>query len=127
MEPTLYPEHEAYVAEYWDVIAAIGWKEYTAHGRGAMLVQNFGQPDENTIYIPLKMLGVPLTAAYANVVAAYDPSRETVVIVVRSPDSIGAYKGAVPGRATPPQAYERLNAKLFAADCHIWSTICSLR
>jgi hypothetical protein len=33
-----------YIEKHWDIIAAIAWREFTVHGRGALLVQNSGEP-----------------------------------------------------------------------------------
>ena len=84
---------QAYLEKYWEMIAAIAWKEFTVHGRGAVLVQNVGQRDEEAIFLTTQMLASPLTAQYALMAAEYDPEREIVVIFMRPASSVSAYKG----------------------------------
>ena len=115
MNPQANDLDQAYLEQYWDMIAAIAWKEFKVHGRGAVLVENAGQPKEQSIYLPLKMLaGNPLGHEYAALVREYDPRREVVVIFMRPPCSVSVYNGAMSGRETPPQAYARLNKQLFS-------------
>ena len=101
-----------YIAQFWEVIAACVWQEYQTHGRGALLVGAFAEPDD-PIYLPLEIIqGHPLTKELAMFVEEYDPNNEVVVIFLRRPDSVNAFKGAIPERGTPPQLYERLKAVL---------------
>ena len=104
---------QAYLEKYWAMIAAIAWKEFTVHGRGALLVQNVGQTDEEAIFLTTRMLASPLTAQYALMAAEYDPEREIVVIFMRPASPVSAYKGAVGGRELPPEACRHLEAILF--------------
>ncbi len=106
-------QNEAYLEKYWDLVAAIAWKEFKAHGRGALLVQNIEQPHEDVVFIPLTMLTAnPLVHDFAAYVRAYDPRREIVAVFLRR-GLVSAYKGAVAGRETPPEAYRRLSAVLW--------------
>ncbi len=102
-------QHRQYLQEYWDVVAAIAWREFNVHGRGALVVQDFEQPDEDAAFVPLAMLNdSPLGDDYAAFVREYDPQREVVVIFLRPPCLVSAYKGSVAGGMTPPEAYWRL-------------------
>ena len=112
VKPTPNQQDRDYLSKYWDILAAIAWKEYTIHGRGAVLVQNADQPDEDAIYITVDMLGGPITGEYAHMAAGYEPREEIVVILMRPPSPVTAYRGCLPSRSAPPEAYRQLDAVL---------------
>ena len=58
------------------------------------------------------MVAHPLLNDFARFAEEYDPCREVVVIFLRHPSSVSAYKGGIPERGTPPELYERLKAVL---------------
>jgi hypothetical protein len=117
------PQDQLYLTKNWDVLAALAWREYTVHGRGAVLVQNVGQRDEHCVYLPVKLLDRPLVTQYALPAAKYNPRQEIVVILMRQASTIRVYKGAMPGRETPVEAHGRLEAVLFPdlANLHGWA------
>lgn len=101
-----------YINKYWDVLAACAWKEYRVHGRGALLCQ-IEEPGEEAVYLPLEMLTThPLLKECARMSKKYDPREEVVLIFLRPPASVSAYKGGLSERGTPPQLYERIKAVL---------------
>ena len=105
---------QVYLQKHWDVLAGIAWREFTAHGRGALIVQNSADPNEEAIFVPLEMLTNNLLGhEYAEFVRKYDPRREVVIIFLGVTGSVSAYKGNVPCRATPPEAYRRMDSILF--------------
>lgn len=104
-------EHD-YLNKYWEVLAACAWRECLAHGRGALLVGGFDDP-EGCIYLPSGMMANPLLDGFTRLVDEYDPNQEIVVVIMRPPDMVSAYKGAVPERGTPSELYERLKLDLF--------------
>ena len=96
-----------YIAKYWEVLAACAWREYLACGRGALLVCPTS-PGEDAIYLPLeKLASNPLVQELARFDNEYDPRQEVVVIFLRPPQSVSAYKGGIPEGGTPPELYER--------------------
>jgi hypothetical protein len=105
-------QNHSYISENWEALGACAWKEHLAHGRGALLIGGFDEPDD-FIYLPLEVLVAhPLLKDYARFAEDYDPSREVVVIFLQQPPSVSAYKGGIPERGTPPQLYKRLKAVL---------------
>jgi hypothetical protein len=99
------------IAKYWEVIAACAWREYEAHGRGALLVTALDGP-EDCIYLPLEMMKNPLLDGYRQLVERYDPRAEVVVIFLRGKGEVSAYKGGICERGTPPELHDRLKAAL---------------
>jgi hypothetical protein len=111
MEP--YQEAKAnFIDRYWEVLGACAWKEYRAHGRGALVLGAFSEPDD-AIYCPAEELqGHPLLTNFARFVDEYDPTEEVVVIFLWRPDEISAHRCGIPSRGTPPQLYEQLKGLL---------------
>jgi hypothetical protein len=105
-------QNHDYISDHWGVLAACAWREYQAHGRGALLLGGFDDP-EDSIYIPSDLLRtVPFLEDFARFADEYDPCREVVVIFLGEPPKISAFKGGIPERGTPPALYERLKAVL---------------
>jgi hypothetical protein len=101
-----------YIDKYWEVLAACAWKEYRVHGRGALLCQ-IEEPGEEAVYLPLEMLTAhPHLKEYARMLEKYDPLEEVVLIFLRPPASVSAYKGGLSERGTPRQLYKRIKAVL---------------
>ena len=48
--------HLKYINDHWELIAAISWKEYLAHGRGALIfqVEPKSDGDWNCVHTPLR-------------------------------------------------------------------------
>lgn len=112
MKQTTPTQDYDYIAQHWEILAACAWKEYQAHGRGALLMGGFDDPGD-FIYLPLDLMTtMPLLEEFARFAGEYDPRQEVVVIFLRQPPSVSAYKGGVPKRGTPPELYERLGAAL---------------
>lgn len=110
-EPT--KPDEAYFNRNPDVLGAMAWHGYLRHGRGAVAVQNAGDSKEQMVFLPLKMLMNPLCETLADLARDYNPLKESVVVFIRPSFAITAYKGALPGRETPPESYERMVRVLF--------------
>lgn len=105
-------QNHDYINDHWEVLAACAWREYQAHGRGALLLGGFDDP-EDSIYIPSDLLRtVPFLEDFARFADEYDPCREVVVIFLRPPHSVSAYRGSMPDQRTPPEMYERLQPVL---------------
>ena len=106
------PERE-YIETYWESLAGVAWKEFKAHGRGALLVANLDDPRGDAVYVPLQMLTAnPLTAQAARMASEYDPRREIVAILING-SAVTGYQGAPAGREAPPEVYRRINSVLF--------------
>jgi hypothetical protein len=100
-------QDQNYITRNWEALAGCAWKEYREHGRGALLVGGFNEPGD-FIFLPLEvMVSHPLLKDFARFAEEYDPTREVVVIFLRPPHSVRAYRGSMPDRRTPPEMYER--------------------
>ena len=117
VEPGVKAQHLAYIDKYWDTIAAFAWQEFITHGRGALVVENGHEPeDDDTVFVPLTMLtDSPVVHEYAALVQNYDPRREVVIIFLSPPCSVSAYTGTLVGRNSPPQAYNCYRAAISIA------------
>jgi len=99
--------HLKYIDDRWELIAAISWKEYLAHGRGALLFQVEPQSEGewDCTYIPLREIQInPLMSNEARLVREYDPETQVVSIFLVPPSSIPT--GAAWSRSVP--AHDRL-------------------
>ena len=106
-------QNHDYISDHWEILAACAWREYQAHGRGALLAGGFNEPGD-FIFLPLEvMVAHPLLKGFARFAEEYDPSREIVLIFLQQPPKVTAYKGGIPERGTPPQLYERLKTVLY--------------
>jgi hypothetical protein len=111
MTPTK-EQDRAYIEQYWDVIAAVAWTEFMAHGRGALVVENTWEAKDDSMFIPLEMMDNPLMREYADYVRTYDPRQEVVLIFLKESSWISVYKVSLAGRDTPPDAHRRLATAL---------------
>lgn len=113
MKLDLNSEEQHYLDRCWDLLAAIGWKEFSVRGRGAVLVY-LAEPNDSAKFIPMEVLaGNPVTEEYARMVREYDPRREIVVIFMVPPLSVTAFAGALPKRETPLKCCQRYSSVLF--------------
>jgi len=81
-------------------------------GRGALVIGAFDDP-EDPIFVPLESLSsAPLLEDFARYAEEYNPEQEVVLIFLKSPSGVRAYKGGLPDRGTPPQLYEKLKSVL---------------
>ncbi len=120
LEPAVKVQYRTYLEKYWVLIAAIAWLGFKDQGRGALVVQKLEHPDEDMVFMPLaKFTDDPLLHDYAAFVREYDPEREVVVIFLRPPCLVSAYKGAMAGGVTPPEAYRRLRHARRGADLRL--------
>ena len=91
-----------------EIVAAYGWKEYLAQGRGAILIQRFGDPEGEFVYLPLDALKAhSLDSDYVRAVEAYDPLMEVVCLMDGPAGQINGWMMR-PKQGTPPQVYERI-------------------
>ena len=59
--------------------------------------------------MPLEVMKAnPLLSDFARFAEEYDPDQEVVVIFLRPPGSVTAYRGGLPERGTPREMHERL-------------------
>ena len=73
--------HLAYIDERWEVLGAIAWKEYIAHGRGALILQPDEQSDWDATYLPLQHFETNSAMnEYTDMVKRYDPNSQLVTI-----------------------------------------------
>ena len=108
--------HLGYIDRCWEAIAAVAWKEYMAHGRGALLftasAESGGEWDG--IYLPIDLVvGHPLMKEYAEMTRSYDPMKQIVAIFLTPPDYVSAYVGGLtPERISPPEVYKKFGFAL---------------
>lgn len=107
--------HLTYVDERWEILAAIAWKEFVAHERGALLLQQEGEGEWDATYLPIEVFETsPAMKEYRALVESYDPKRQVVLILLTPPEHLSAYVGGLtPERLGPPEAYQKLGALLF--------------
>src|ERR1017187_7442919 len=103
-----------YIDKYWEVLAAIAWNEFQTHGRGGVIVFGSFEGPGDDVYMPLEVMQAdPLLSDFARFAEEYDPDREVVVIFLRPPDSVTAYRGGLPERGTPRDMHERLKPIMY--------------
>ena len=101
-----------FLKDKWELIGALSWKDYLAHGRGALVftVSSERDDDWDCTYLPLgEIQDHPLMGGFAERIKQYDPEIEVVAIFLRPGGFVDAYRGSpAPKRLGPRQAYERL-------------------
>ena len=102
--------HLAYIAERWELLAAIAWKEYIAHGRGALILEPDEERDWDATYMPLQECDSnTVTKELADMVRLYDPNSQIVAVFISPPQYTNGYLGGLtPERPSPPEAYKQL-------------------
>jgi hypothetical protein len=64
--------HLDYIETRWEIAAALAWKGYIAHGRGALLFTRSPDPggEWDCTYVPLKSIeGDPMMTEYAHLLS----------------------------------------------------------
>jgi len=108
--------HLGYIERRWEIVAAVAWREYVAHGRGGPLFTTSADPggEWDCIYLPLDLIeGDPLVKEYSNLLRSYDPTKQIIALFLTAPDCVNAYCGGLTAeRVAPPDAYKRIRALL---------------
>jgi hypothetical protein len=103
-----------YIDKYWEVLAFLAWKEFHTHGRGGLIVFGLLEGPGDAVYMPLGVMKAePLLSDFARFAEEYDPDREVVLIFLRPPAPVSAYRGGLSERGTPRAMYERLKPIMF--------------
>jgi hypothetical protein len=108
--------HLGYIDHRWEAVAALAWKEYMAHGRGALVFTSSAKSggEWDAIFLPLDSIADhPLMKEYANLTRSYDPMKQIVAIFLTPPAYVSAYVGGLtPERISPPEAYKKFGFAL---------------
>jgi hypothetical protein len=109
-------QNHNYIDKYWEVLAFVAWNDFHTQGRGAVIVFGSleGPRPGDDVYMPLEVMKAnPLLSDLARLAEEYDPDREVVVIFLRPPGSVTAYRGGLSERGTPREMYERLKPIMY--------------
>ena len=108
--------HLGYIDRRWEAVAGVAWKEYVAHGRGALLFTPSADSgaEWDCIYVPLDLIaGHSLMKEYAEMISSYDPTKQIVAMFLTPPAHVSAYVGGLtPERIAPPEAYRKFGWEL---------------
>ena len=94
------------IERHWEIVAALAWKGYLAHRRGALLCTRSADPggEWECLYLPLDSIeGHPLMQEYSKLLRSYDPTKQIVAVFLTPPVHVSAYCGGLdPHRAGTP-------------------------
>ncbi|HXG68589.1 MAG TPA: hypothetical protein VNO70_26070 [Blastocatellia bacterium] len=105
--------HVTFLREQWKGFAAFAWKQYLAHGRGAVVI-DFRKASASTsgIHLPtsyiaegsdrLAKLGGWPSAEVAQLIHEYDPEQDVVFLVLRLNGEVFHYNAS--DEPPPPEA-----------------------
>ncbi len=113
--------HVEFIHLNWDQLAAGAWEGFLEVGRGAMVIDlaaphehaHGGYWEENLTtgsYIPDQNpeSGTPTdwpTADVSQLVRAYDPEQEVVVVILGEDDQMSVYRAGLKDHPSPPEAW----------------------